>query len=82
MEQTLAGFPKELAQVVADGIKHGVSEEQIVRGMVSLGNFAEKVISPDNAEEALIKALWDEATREEKETLARIVLRVAKKKLH
>ncbi len=82
MEQDLAHFPKELAQVIEDGLKHGVSEEQIVNGMVSIGNLAGKVASPDTAEEALIKAVWNEATAEERKTLARIALRIGKRQVH
>jgi len=73
-------IPQELAKVIRDGLKHGVSEEQIIKGMVTLGNFAEKIAHPDNPEEAFIKAVWNEANASEKETLAAIILRIGKKR--
>ncbi len=76
------GFPRKLAETIKDGLDHGVSDDQIVKGMVSLGNLAEHFISPDSAQESLAKEMWDEAKPAEKETMAHIVLRVAKKKLH
>jgi len=82
VKRDFQGIPQELARVIQDGLRHGVSEEQIIKGMVSLGNFAEKVASPDNPEEAFLMALWDEATQEEKETLARIVYRIGKRNYH
>lgn len=78
----LRGIPEGLSEVIRDGMKHGLSEEQIVKGMISLGNFADRVVKPDNPEEALLVAVWDEASDSEKETLARILLRLGKRKPH
>ncbi|HEY3314679.1 MAG TPA: DUF3243 family protein [Bacillota bacterium] len=75
-------FPKKLASTIKDGIEHGVSDDQIVKGMISLGNLAENFVSPDSPQESMAKAMWEEAKPDEKETMARIVLRVAKKKMH
>jgi cytochrome c-type biogenesis protein CcmH/NrfF len=82
LEQVSTAVPRELAKIISEGLKHGLSEDQIVKGMVSLGNFAEKVSSPDNPEEVFIKALWNEATNEEKEMISRIIFRVGKKRPH
>lgn len=80
--QELRGIPEGLSEVIRDGMKHGLSEEQMVKGMVSLGNFADKVVKPDNPEEALLMAVWDEADDTEKVTLARILLRLGKRQPH
>jgi len=80
VENVESRIPQELAEVIQDGLRHGVSEEQIVKGMVSLGNLAEKVAHPDNPEEAFLKAVWNEANAKEKETLAGIILRIGKKR--
>jgi len=82
MTEEVQGFPKKLAETIKDGLEHGISDEQIVKGMVSLGNLAEHFVDPDSPQESLAKAMWDEARPEEKETMAHIVLRVAKKRLH
>ncbi|MHB0885826.1 MAG: DUF3243 family protein [Bacillota bacterium] len=76
------GFPKKLADTIKDGLENGISDEQIVKGMVSLGNLAENFVSPDSAKESLAKEIWEEAKPDEKATMAKIVLRVAKKKMH
>lgn len=75
-------FPKELAQTIADGKKHGVSDEQMVKGMVSVGNLLGKFVKPDTPEEALMKEMWDIADNDEKMTLASLVVKLGKKHLH
>lgn len=75
-------FPKELAQTIADGKKHGVSDEQMVKGMVSVGNLLGRFVKPDSAEEALMKEMWELADNDEKMTLASLVLKLGKKHLH
>lgn len=82
MENFHEAVPRELAGVIQNGMKHGLTEEQIVKGMVSLGNFAQRVTTPDTPEEALIKAMWNEATDDEKNMISRIILRVGKKDPH
>ncbi|MBS4025363.1 MAG: DUF3243 family protein [Clostridia bacterium] len=76
-----SGFPKELAQRIADGQKHGVSDEMMVKGIVSLGNLFSHFVKPDSPEEALLSKMWDIATNEEKNMLASIVLRLGKSQL-
>jgi len=75
-------FPEELAQKIRDGQKHGVSEENMVKGIVSLGNLLEKFTEPDTAEEALMKSMWENANEEEKYTIARLIVRIGKKNIH
>ncbi|NLT94487.1 MAG: DUF3243 domain-containing protein [Clostridia bacterium] len=74
-------FPKELAETIADGRKHGVSDEQMVKGMVSLGNLMAKFVKPDTPEEAIMSEMWEIATDEEKNMMANLVLRLGKKRL-
>lgn len=75
-------FPKELADTIRDGLKHGVTDELMVNGMISLGNLLERFIKPDTPEEALIKEIWDTATADEKKVIAGIVLRIGKRRVH
>lgn len=82
-EQTnIEHFPRELSETIRDGLKHGISDEMMVKGMISLGNLFERFIKPDSPEESLIKEIWDEATENEKYTIASIVLRMGKKKIN
>ena len=74
-------FPKELANVIVDGQKHGVSDEMMAKGMVSIGNPMGQFVKPDSPEEALMKEMWEVASDNEKMTVANLVLRIGKEKL-
>lgn len=76
-----SAFPTELARVIEDGEKHGVSEEMMVKGMVSVGNLMGQFVKPDSPEEALMKEMWELASDNEKMTIAGLVLRMGKDKL-
>ncbi|MGE5553837.1 MAG: DUF3243 family protein [Betaproteobacteria bacterium] len=78
----LGAFPQEVSEVIRDGLKHGVSDEQMVKGMISIGNLMGKFVRPDTPEEALMKEIWDVADESEKETLAKLVLKVGKRRVH
>ena len=80
-KSAIEGFPKALAARIADGQKHGVSDEMMVKGMVSLGNLFSHFVQPDSPEEALLSQIWDVATDDEKNMLASIVLRMGKQRL-
>lgn len=82
VEKELELFPKELADTIKDGLQHGVSDEMMIKGMISLGNLLERFVKPDSPEEALIREIWDTATDEEKYLIAGVVLRIGKKKVH
>lgn len=75
-------FPEELAQKIRESQEHGVSEENLVKGIVSLGNLMEKFTEPDTTEEALVKSMWENANEEEKYTIARLIVRIGKKNIH
>lgn len=77
----LVNFPHELARVIEDGEKHGVSEEMMVKGMVSVGNLMGQFVKPDSPEEALMKEMWEIASDNEKATMAGLVLKMGKEKL-
>lgn len=74
-------FPQELAEVIEDGNKHGVNDELMVKGMVSLGNLMAKFVKPDTPEEALMSEMWELATDDEKNMMANLVLKIGKKRL-
>lgn len=75
-------FPKELADTIRDGLKHGVTDELMIDGMISVGNLLERFIKADTPEEALIKEIWDAADQTEKRVIAGVVLRLGKKRIH
>ncbi|MDH7479351.1 MAG: DUF3243 family protein [Syntrophomonadaceae bacterium] len=82
MAELASLFPRELAENIRDGLKHGVSDEQMIKGMVSMGNLMSRLVRPDSPEEALMAEMWKAATDEEKRMMAEIILRLGKKHLH
>jgi hypothetical protein len=76
-----AQFPQALARVIEDGEKHGVTEEMMVKGMVSVGNLMGQFVKPDSPKEALMKEMWESANDQEKNAVAQMVLKVGRKKL-
>lgn len=82
MAELASLFPRELAENIRDGLKHGVSDQQMVKGMVSMGNLMSRFVQPDSPEEALMAEMWKLSTDEEKRMMAEIILRLAKKHLH
>ena len=56
-ENNVKEFPKELSQVILDGQKHGVGDELMIKGMVSVGNLMGRFVTPDSPEEALMKEM-------------------------
>uniref|UniRef100_A0A7C2I0X4 DUF3243 family protein n=1 Tax=Ammonifex degensii TaxID=42838 RepID=A0A7C2I0X4_9THEO len=82
MERAVENFPKELAAKINEGRAAGLSDEQIVDGIINLGDVLAKFVKADSPEEALFKDMWRSATADEKRTLARLVLRLGTKMLH
>ena len=76
-----AQFPQTLADVITDGEKHGISEELMVKGMVSVGNLMGQFVKPDSPEEALMKEMWECADEQEKTAVAKMALKVGRNKL-
>lgn len=82
METDLSKLPGKLADTVKEGLLHGLSDEQMISGIVGLGNLADTFVKPDDASEALVQAIWRNAKKDEKEVLARIIVRMAKSEKH
>ena len=80
-ENNVKEFPKELSEVILDGQKHGVGDELMIKGMVSVGNLMGRFVTPDSPEEALMKEMWEIADDNEKNTIAKLVLKMGKEKL-
>ena len=74
-------FPQQLSRVIEDGQKHGLSEDMMVKGMVSVGNLMGQFVKPDSPEEALMKEMWECASDQEKTAVAQMVLKVGRKKI-
>ncbi|MGQ9513204.1 DUF3243 family protein [Thermodesulfitimonas sp.] len=75
----LENFPKELAAKIKEGKAAGLSDEQIVDGIINLDDVLARFVKPDSPEEALLKEMWRAATPAEKRTMANLVLRLGAK---
>jgi len=80
-KDTPVNFPQELATVIEDGNKHGVNDELMVKGMISVGNLMAKFVKPDTPEEALMSEMWEIASADEKNMMANLVLKIGKRRL-
>jgi hypothetical protein len=78
----LENFPQELAAKIREGKAAGLSDEQLVDGIINLGDVLARFVKPDSPEEALLKEMWRMATPAEKRTMASLVLRLGSKVVH
>lgn len=81
INENFQDFPKELAETIIDGQQHGVSDDLMLKGMISVGNLMAKFVKPDTPEEALLSEIWQTASPQEKEVMAGVVLRMGKKRM-
>ncbi len=79
--RALLKLPGILARKAAATMLRSVSEKQLAKGLVGLGNLAGRLMKVNTIERAFAKRLWQTANREEKEMLARILARVMKRKV-
>lgn len=84
MEERLQpeNFPKDLADKIREGKRAGLSDEQIVDGIIHLGDVLAKFVRPDSPEESLMKEMWRVASADEKRTLASLVFRLGSRVVH
>ncbi|MEW6182576.1 MAG: DUF3243 family protein [Bacillota bacterium] len=75
-------FPKELASKIREGKAAGLTNEQLIDGILHLGDVMAKFVKPDSPEEALMREMWRVATPDEKRILAGLIVRLSDKVLH
>jgi uncharacterized protein YpiB (UPF0302 family) len=57
----------------------GMSENTVTNVAEKVGTFLSNHIDPHNDEERLLKQLWDAADEKDRETLAKLVVKIADK---
>jgi len=75
----MENFPKDLAAKIQDGMDHGISEKQMIEGIVSMGNLLGRFVRPDSPEEAMMKEMWDISNDKEKHMLAELIYKMGRK---
>ncbi len=79
--KALLKLPVVLARKAGAIVLRAVPEKRLARGLVGLGNLAGRFMKINTIERAFVKRLWTTANREEKETIARILARVMKRRI-
>lgn len=69
-----------LSERVEQAKKAGMSEDLISRIAVQIGEFLEEKVDPKNGEERLLKELWNVSDEEEKQAMAKIMVKFVDKK--
>lgn len=70
---------KTLGKAVDLGETVGMSNETITNIAEKVGTYLSNNVDPHNDEERLLKEMWDAADENERQTLARLVVRIADK---
>lgn len=66
-------FLGERLQAVKQG---GLSDEMINEMAYRIGDYLAAEVEPQNAEERLLKALWDAGSEEDQKVIARLMVKV------
>lgn len=70
---------KTLGKAVDLGETVGMSDKTITNVAEKVGTFLSNNVGPHNDEERLLKEMWDVASEEDREVLARLVVKIADK---
>lgn len=70
---------KTLGKAVDLGETVGMSDKTITNVAEKVGAFLSNNVDPHNDEERLLKEMWDVASEEDREVLARLVVKIADK---
>ncbi len=58
--------------------KMGISKDNVADIAKGIGDFLAQNMDPENAQQRVLKDLWDNANEKEKHTLATLILRMTK----
>ncbi|MFF2908625.1 DUF3243 domain-containing protein [Paenibacillus sp. NPDC057934] len=71
-------WKKFLGERVVQAEKIGMSEDTISKLAFEIGEFLDDKVDPANSSNRAIKELWDVGNDEEKQTIAKLMVRLAK----
>lgn len=67
-----------LGERVNQAEQGGMTEETISKLAFQIGEFLADKVDPENNEERVLKELWDVADEQERKTMAKIMVKLAK----
>jgi hypothetical protein len=65
-----------LNERVQQSEQSGMGEETINKLAVHIGEFLSNKVDPENSQERVLKELWDVADQQEKQTIARLMVKL------
>ncbi|MEK4510376.1 MULTISPECIES: DUF3243 domain-containing protein [Paenibacillus] len=68
-----------LGERVKSAEKAGLSEEVIANLAYEIGGFLDEKVDPQNSSNRALKEIWDVGDEEERKTIARLMVKLAKK---
>ncbi|MGG1516782.1 DUF3243 domain-containing protein [Paenibacillus oryzisoli] len=68
-----------LAERVSQAGHAGMNEETISKLAFQIGEFLSNKVDPENEQERLLKELWDAGDEQEKQTIARLMVKLVDK---
>ncbi|MFC3746361.1 DUF3243 domain-containing protein [Paenibacillus sp. GCM10012306] len=71
-------WKKFLGERVVQAEKIGMSEDTISKLAFEIGEFLDNKVDPANSSNRAIKELWDVGSDEEKQTIAKLMVKLAK----
>ncbi|OAB41400.1 DUF3243 domain-containing protein [Paenibacillus glacialis] len=72
-------WKKFLGERVVQAEKMGMSEDTISKLAYEIGDFLDEKVDPQNPSNRTLKELWEVGNQEERQTLARLMVKLAKK---
>lgn len=71
-------WKKFLGERVVQAEKSGMSEDTIHQLAYEIGDFLDEKVDPQNPSNRALKELWDAGNEEERRTIARLMVKLAK----
>ncbi|SDE67772.1 Protein of unknown function [Fontibacillus panacisegetis] len=72
-------WKKFLGERVQHAENVGMSEEAIANLAYEIGGFLDEKVDPQNDSNRVLKEIWDVGSEEERKTIARLMVKLAKK---
>lgn len=71
-------FRNEIAEKIDLASEAGMTEDQMKRRAVNIGNWLSREVEPENREEFLLRELWQRCDESEKAAIASALYKIAK----
>ncbi|MGN7356079.1 DUF3243 domain-containing protein [Paenibacillus sp. SAF-054] len=72
-------WKKFLGERVVQAEKMGMSEDTIASLAYEIGDFLDEKVDPQNSSNRALKELWEVGNKEERHTIARLMVKLAKR---